>query len=196
MTLQNCEMQNSLKNREAQYTGVLKYVCFVLQQINFIITCSGETSPILARSSDAKNRQTVVKESASCRTIVSCNHLPVFPISYLLVTLRCSLNWSSLTLGSLLESRPSQSHSRRMVRAEASFSDRFACLVGWTGWVEKNSRSSKSWKQEWKFPLIWSLLPLHNITPSIPRMLGLPSHRSRPWQRIEGRPEIKMLLRF
>ena len=34
---------------------VLKYVCFVLQQINFIITCSGETSPILVRSSDAKN---------------------------------------------------------------------------------------------------------------------------------------------
>ena len=100
--------------------------------------------PYSIRSSDAKNRQTVVKESASCRTIVSCNHLPVFPISNLLVTLRCSLNWSSLTLGSLLESRPSQSHSRRMVRAEASFSERFACLVGWTGWVEKNSRSSKS----------------------------------------------------
>ena len=48
-------MQNSLKNREAQCTVVLKYVCFVLQQINFINTCSGETTPILARSSDAKN---------------------------------------------------------------------------------------------------------------------------------------------
>ena len=48
---------------------------------------------------------------------------------YFLVTLRYSLNWSSLTLGSLSQSRRSQPQSRRMVRAEANWSDKFACLV-------------------------------------------------------------------
>ena len=88
---------------------------------------------------------------------ISFNQL--FPLAtyYLLVTLRYSLNWSSLTLGSLSQSRRSQPQSRRMVRAELNWSDKFACLVdnahvgcslvpvwylvGWTGWVEANSRS-------------------------------------------------------
>ena len=79
---------------------------------------------------------------------------------YLLVTLRYSLNWSNLTLGSLSQSRRSQPQSRRIVSAEVSWSVKFACLadnhmlgalwyllvlvwylVGWTGWVEANSRS-------------------------------------------------------
>ena len=61
---------------------------------------------------------------------ISFNQL--FPLAtyYLLVTLRYSLNWSSLTLGSLSQSRRSQPQSRRMVRAEVNWSDKFACLVG------------------------------------------------------------------
>ena len=38
-----------------------------------------------------------------------------------------------------------------------------------------------------------SSLPLQLI-PSTPRVLGLPSHQSTPWQRTEDRPEIKMYL--